>query len=61
MDLSMIQTLLETVGDALPKYMQTIEQEFEQEHGEITEEQRKVFEFVQKKAKDFISQVNPLG
>ena len=61
MDLSMIQTLLSTVGEALPKYMQAIEEEFRQENGTITEEQQKVFDFVQKKAKDFITQVNPMG
>lgn len=61
MDLSMIQTLLATVGEALPKYMQGIEEDFRKEYGTITEEQQQVFDFVQKKAKDFITQVNPMG
>jgi hypothetical protein len=61
MDLSMIQQLLTIVGDALPKYLQGLEEEFAKENGELSEEQRKVFEFVQKKAKEFITQMNPLG
>ena len=60
-DLSMIQTLLATLGEALPKYMQGIEEEFRKENGTITEEQQKVFDFVKKKAKDFITEVNPMG
>ncbi|HJV46163.1 MAG TPA: hypothetical protein VJ824_10625 [Bacillota bacterium] len=61
MDLSMIQQLLSLVGDTLPKYLEGIEEDFVKENGEITEDQRKVFEFVQIKAKEFISQINPLG
>lgn len=61
MDLAMIQQLINTVGEAFPKYMQAIEEEFKKEHGTITEEQQQVFEFVQKKAKEFIAQLNPLG
>ena len=61
MDLSMIQTLLATLGEALPKHMQGIEEEFRKENGTITEEQQKVFDFVKKKAKDFITEVNPMG
>lgn len=61
MDMTMLQQLLNTVGDMLPKYLQSLEEEFEKEHGQMTEEQKVVFEFVQKKAKEFVSQFNPLG
>ncbi|MBP1930235.1 BMFP domain-containing protein YqiC [Ammoniphilus resinae] len=61
MDMNMIQQLLSTVSEALPTYLKSLEQEFENEHGKISEEQREVFDFVQKKAKDFLAQMNPLG
>ncbi|WP_134699786.1 hypothetical protein [Ammoniphilus sp. YIM 78166] len=61
MDLNMLQQMLNTVGDMLPRYIENLEAEFEKEHGALTDEQKEVFAFVQKKAKEFISQINPMG
>lgn len=61
MDLSMLQQMLNSVGEMLPKYIETLEADFEKEHGSLSDEQREVFAFVQKKAKEFISQINPMG
>jgi hypothetical protein len=61
MDMMMIQQLMKSIGETLPKYFQSLETDFEKENGSITEEQRKVFEFVQKKANEFMSQMNLFG